>query len=569
MPSFKALSKTSSRVSRSSRSRNLRKNESFGARKTWIPRPTLAAALLLLSCLAAFIDRPVLAQTSGVPVAESVRRTLAIVASGSNGDVRLGTAFCVYSDSSSSYFLTNAHVVGGTAIVAVRLEQDQHIHRGYVLSRGAWPLDFAVVKVQKGSVPYLKLSAAPPAPGQSIAIMGYPGIQLTTDLHASVHAGIVNDVIKGYYIEHDALTDEGNSGGPLFDPRTALVYGVVTAFIPSETARAVQNNIAIMASRAKVFLQVALHGGAIANVGESLIRPRSTVPKGRRSPLSPPTGSAAAINSMLKANNFVGAAAEFDKMSSIPARDRSAAAATYATAAVQLQKTNAQQALTYAQKAVSLQADSNTYFALGVAQLANNQNADAAASLRRAHDVNGGPRTTKERAVLDSYLIQAYNATGDTADANTISAELKRISPNTASNASMPTLPDSFNQAVTAENAGKFDDAVSLYEQSAQTAPGIAVTAYSRAALAIGRMQPPDYRRMKAEADKALALNPNDPGANAAEGIAVTQLGIVNRDDGQKKQGLDILNNADAEAKAANITGLVNMIENFIKSVPQ
>ncbi|MBV9277843.1 MAG: hypothetical protein JOZ97_06375 [Candidatus Eremiobacteraeota bacterium] len=281
------------------------------------------------------------------------------------------------------------------------------------------------------------------------------------------------------------------------------------------------------------------------------------------------SGEIGTINSMLKANNFVGAAAEFDKMSSIPARDRSAAAATYATAAVQLQKTNAQQALTYGQKAVSLQADSNTYFALGVAQLANNQNADAAANLKRAHDMGGGPRTIRERAVLDSYLIQAYNATGDTADANTISAELKRISPNTAANPSMPTLPDSFNQAMTAENAGKFDDAVRLYEQSAQTTPGIAVTAYSRAALAIGRMQPPDYRRMKAEADKALAINPNDAGANAAEGIAVVQLGIVNRDDGQKKQGLDILNKADAQAKAANITGLVNLIENFIKSVPQ
>ena len=282
------------------------------------------------------------------------------------------------------------------------------------------------------------------------------------------------------------------------------------------------------------------------------------------------SGAVASINSLLKAQNYVGAAAEFDKMSSIPARDRGAAAATYSTAAVQLQHTNAQQSLAYAQKAVSLAADSNSYFALGVAQLANNQNADAAKTLRQAHDLGGGPRTTKERAVLDSYLIQAYNATGDTSDANTISAELQRISPNMGtSNQTMPTIPASFNQATAAENEGRFDDAVRLYEQTAQSTPGLAVTSYSRAALAIGRMQPPDFKRMKAEADKAVALNPNDPGANAAEGIAVTQLGIMNRDDGQKKQGLDILNKADAQAKAANITGLVNLIENFIKSVPQ
>ncbi|MBV8363069.1 MAG: hypothetical protein JO193_00730, partial [Candidatus Eremiobacteraeota bacterium] len=204
------------------------------------------------------------------------------------------------------------------------------------------------------------------------------------------------------------------------------------------------------------------------------------------------SGAVSSINAMLKANNFVGAAAEFDKMSAIPARDRAAAAATYATAAVQLHSTNPQQSLAYAQKAVSLQADSNTYFALGVAQLANNQNTDAAASLKRAHDMGGGPRTTKERAVLDSYLIQAYNATGDTAGASAISAELQRISPSTATNQTMPTLPASFSQAMAAENTGKFDDAVKLYEQSAQSTPALAVTAYSRAALAIGRMQPPD-----------------------------------------------------------------------------
>jgi len=279
-------------------------------------------------------------------------------------------------------------------------------------------------------------------------------------------------------------------------------------------------------------------------------------------------GNVSTINQLLRAQNYVGAAAEFDKMGSVPARDVSAAAATYATAAVQLQHSNAAQSLAYAQKAVSLSPSSNSYFALGVAQLANNNNADAAASLRRAHDSGGGPRTTKERAVLDTYLIQAYNATGDTADANTISAELQRISPNT-SVSSTPAVPAVFNQAATADSAGRLDDAVKLYEQAAQASPGIAVTAYARAALAIGRTDHPDYNRMKAEADKAVALNPNDAGANAAEGIAVTQLGIVNRDDGQKKQGLATLNKADAEAKAASITGLVNLIENFIKSVPQ
>lgn len=284
----------------------------------------------------------------------------------------------------------------------------------------------------------------------------------------------------------------------------------------------------------------------------------------------PAIGSVATINRMLRANNFVGAAAEFDKLGGIPSRYASAAGSTYATAAVQLQHSNAKQSLAYGQKAVSLSPDSNSYFALGVAQLANNDNTAAAASLKLAREAKGGPKTTKERVVLDQYLLQAYHATGDTAGADAITAELKRIAPNSGATASTTSAAQGlFAQALAADNAGKLEDAVRLYEQAAQADPSSAVTAYARAAFAIGRTDKPDFKRMKVEADKAVALNPNDPGANAAEGIALTQLGIVNRDGAQKKQGLDLLNKADAEAKAANISGLVNLIESFIKSVPQ
>ena len=280
------------------------------------------------------------------------------------------------------------------------------------------------------------------------------------------------------------------------------------------------------------------------------------------------SGAVSTINSLLRAQNYVGAAGEFDKMSTIPARDRSVAGSVYATAAVQLHTTNPSQSLAYAQKGVSLSPTSAAYFALGVAQLANNANADAVVSLKRAHDAGGGPKSTSDRAAVDQYLIQAYNATGDTADANTISAELQRIAPNTGSSGAMR-VPPVFNQAVQAMQAAKYDDAVKLFEQAAQQDPAIGVTAYAQAALAIGKMDKPDFNRMKMEADRAVALNPNDPTANFAQGVALVQLAVTNRNDGQKKQGLDALNKADAEAKSAQNTQLANAIENFIKSVPQ
>jgi len=280
------------------------------------------------------------------------------------------------------------------------------------------------------------------------------------------------------------------------------------------------------------------------------------------------SGAVSTINSLLRAQNYAGAAAEFDKMSSIPARDRSVAGSVYATAAVQLHTSNPQQSLAYAQKAVSLTPTGTSYFALGVAQLANNDNANAVASLKRAHDMGGGPKSASDRAAVDQYLIQAYNATGDTADANAISAELQRIAPNAGSSGGTR-VPPAFNQAVQAVQARKYEEAVTLYEQAAQQDPAIAVTAYAQAALAIQRTDKPDFNRMKTEADRAVALNPNDPAANFAQGVALIQLALANRNDGQKKQGMDALNKADAEAKAAQNTQLSNAIENFIKSVPQ
>jgi hypothetical protein len=180
---------------------------------------------------------------------------LAVVAAADGNDVSLGTAFCVQSDSKRSYFLTNAHVVKDNDVVYLRLESDHQVYKGFVLRTSVAPLDAAVIEIEKAGVPALSLSRERPQPGTAIAIAGYPSIQLQTDMEPSVHAGIVNDIVSDYYIEHDAVTDHGNSGGPLFDPQTGLVYGIVTSFVPSQTARAVQNNLAIVADQAGAFLR--------------------------------------------------------------------------------------------------------------------------------------------------------------------------------------------------------------------------------------------------------------------------------------------------------------------------
>jgi len=70
--------------------------------------------------------------------------------------------------------------------------------------------------------------------GTAIAIAGYPRTQIDLakrelGFTPSVHAGTVNALLANRsLIEFDAYAEDGNSGGPLLDGATRLVYGVVT-----------------------------------------------------------------------------------------------------------------------------------------------------------------------------------------------------------------------------------------------------------------------------------------------------------------------------------------------------
>ena len=90
----------------------------------------------------------------------------------------------------------------------------------------------------------------------------------------------------------------------------------------------------------------------------------------------------------------------------------------------------------------------------------------------------------------------------------------------------------------------------------------MAVTANVQAAFLITKTSKPDYKKMQAYADKAIALKPNDPQANFAEGIALTGEWAQSHDDSQKKKALDALNQADSLAKAAGNEALALLDRN-------
>ena len=141
-----------------------------------------------------------------------------------------GSGFFISAD---GYAVTNNHVVDKAESVQVTTD-DGKIHKAKVI--GTDPrTDLALIKVEGGSFPYVKLSDQTPRIGDWVLAVGNP-----FGLGGTVTAGIVSargrDIGASAYddfIQIDAPVNKGNSGGPTFDTE-GNVIGVNTAiFSPS------------------------------------------------------------------------------------------------------------------------------------------------------------------------------------------------------------------------------------------------------------------------------------------------------------------------------------------------
>jgi len=268
------------------------------------------------------------------------------------------------------------------------------------------------------------------------------------------------------------------------------------------------------------------------------------------------------------AGDYTTAASAFDKVGTIGPQFRPIAARSFATAAVKIARTNAGQALGYAQKAYALEPDANSRFAMGVAQLSTGDYAAAQASLKAAHDeAMGDPKIPVSAKVnIDSELLEAYMATNDTAGAQSMAAQIKQLDP--TSTAGAAAMAEALIKSGTAAAAAKdVPTALADFDQAAAAGvPKLAVTANTLAAFALTRTEKPDYKRMQAYAEKALATDPNNAAANFADGVALTAQWAASHDAGTKQKAADALNKADQQAKADGNEALALQIETFIKS---
>jgi Flp pilus assembly protein TadD len=317
-------------------------------------------------------------------------------------------------------------------------------------------------------------------------------------------------------------------------------------------------------------------GGADTSAIDALVRSgkyKDAIAKANAALLSSP-GNPAVLQLLGVAqyydNDFVDAATTFSRVDEIKKPFQPIAAQAFATGAIRVSQSNPTQSLDFAHKAVALAPDPTERFALGVAQLANKQYADAVTTLKGVHDQLGNdPKANAAKLNIDQELLQAYLDTNNQAGADAIAAEMKALDPSGAgpARAIAQHYLRAGNDAMQANDAATalkdFDQAA-----SAGSAPE-AVTANTLAAFAILKMDKPDYAKAKDYATKAVAGAPQDAQANYALGIAYFGIYTSSTKSDDKTQALTYLKKSDDLAKAAGNEGLALQIENQIKNIPQ
>jgi tetratricopeptide (TPR) repeat protein len=241
-------------------------------------------------------------------------------------------------------------------------------------------------------------------------------------------------------------------------------------------------------------------------------------------------------------NDSAAAAAAFDQAGTIPDRFKAVAAKAYSDAAVDaLKAKNNDQAIAFAGKGLALQQNVNTLFIRGTAYANGQHYPEAIADLEKAKALaTNGHADDATLNAIDTSLATAYILGGQIDKGTALATALKRRDP---SNTRIDdALTSYYNQrAADAMKAGKKDDAVTALENGAKAVPSRAGVMYVQAANVLSQGTTPDWKRVKAEADKALALNANDPRANYVAGIALAN-------SGDSKSAIPLLQKAKANA---------------------
>jgi hypothetical protein len=262
-----------------------------------------------------------------------------------------------------------------------------------------------------------------------------------------------------------------------------------------------------------------------------------------------------------------GAVAAFDKAGTVPAQYQNVAMQAYALQAQSLITTDKTAALAMAQKAVSMGGDYDAYYALAEAQNANGDTSGAQASLEKAKTLAANanpPAAVADRVNIDEGLMQLATARGDSTAAAGYAADIKAIDPEL----SQKIVAYSYDTQGTAlQNRRDFAGAVKMYEQAAAADPAWAgPLEYTKAAILLASQAVPNYIGAKAEADKAIAADPNYALAYYVGGVALAKNALVAGNDNQAGDADILLRKAAALAQAQHNDDLARAALSFAQN---
>jgi len=220
------------------------------------------------------------------------------------------------------------------------------------------------------------------------------------------------------------------------------------------------------------------------------------------------------------------AVAAFDLAGTIPQRYAPLASKTYSDAAVDaLKAKDNAKAVALANKSLGLQKNVNGLFLRGTAYGNAQRYPEAIADLEAAKaKATEGHADAATMNAIDGSLATSYIFGGQFDKGLALVQALKGRDPgNTRMDDALAAYYN--QQAIAAMNAGDRDGAVAMLEKAATTLPSRAVALYVQGANVLSQGTSVDWPRVKAEADKALALDSNDARANYVAGIALANSG--------------------------------------------
>ncbi|MGP6157683.1 MAG: energy transducer TonB [Vulcanimicrobiaceae bacterium] len=259
-------------------------------------------------------------------------------------------------------------------------------------------------------------------------------------------------------------------------------------------------------------------------------------------------------------NRYGDAAAAFDTSGTVPDNTKAIAAKAYSEDSLAHYKAKSfDTGIAEAKRAADLAPSYATYNALGFGEFSKGDFTSAIADLEKARAQAASQRAAAhERAVIDDNLASAYAESGNVDAAKPVAAEAAALAPGDTQG--QIAIANSYvKKAQALAQSGKHADAAAVFEQAAQQVPSQAAALYAQAAVAYLNAQPsPLNDKAKADADKALAVDPDSAVANYAAGVA------LGNQAGHEKDALVYLQKADASAKKAGDTNLSSSIEKAI-----